>query len=258
MTETLIIRIWQGQNRLADRCKPWNPVLGCSHVESRVPGGRGTNSSQSSLSTHSSAGMPEETPKFYLPPRGTFQDGYSPAYLSPPEEHLSPKSEPSPPRIVSEYDDSIRHFTASPDLLDPGAFALRTSSFCHERPRRPGNSLAPPSFPTWPMSSRVPSFASFTTEGGRTLSTRSSCSSLSEAFQGEQFESRPTVVDEDCPSPTSEHGCADCCAKAANCSKSDAGPEAPTVYSPWHPPQDCYAHPDKLVSIESVTTPLLG
>lgn len=35
MIETLIIRIWQGQNRLADRCKPWNPVLRCSHVESR-------------------------------------------------------------------------------------------------------------------------------------------------------------------------------------------------------------------------------
>lgn len=145
-----------------------------------VTGGCSASSSRTSLSSHYSTGYTENV---WTPPAGMFQDGYSPVYLGAPEGMCEVQPHPV---FVSAYDDRIRCFTASPEPLDPSPFVSRAYA--------KSNTRSSVSFPQWPLSSRTPSCASFTTDEGRTLSTRSSCSSLSEVHCND-FDSHPIIAD---------------------------------------------------------------
>ncbi len=140
-------------------------------------------------------------PPLYIPPKERHQPGYAPVYTSAPsDEPYEPLRQPSPPPLyVLPYDDSFRRFTSSPEPIDPPmlmphAPPLAACRSSLPNPYSPKQSMWSP----WPMASRTPSLA---TDSGRTLSSKSSCSSLSEPCDCSHYE--PDIFDpgdeENCP-----------------------------------------------------------
>ncbi|KAI0088671.1 hypothetical protein BDY19DRAFT_949151 [Irpex rosettiformis] len=171
LQETLTIRIFQGQNALL------------AHNGLRDNG--------------SSRSLPKERslqPK-YVPLPGKHRAGYSPVYLSRPIDEPSEQIRQSPPasHLFLPPDDGLRRFTSSPEPMDSHMFmpppSLRT--FGQSSMPDPYSPIEPTWSP-WPMSSRT---VSFTTDSGRTLSSKSSCSSLSEPCDCPHSE--PEIYDPD-------------------------------------------------------------
>ncbi|KAI0698119.1 hypothetical protein BC835DRAFT_689156 [Cytidiella melzeri] len=161
--ETLTIRIYQGQTMLL-----------ANH-------GLSNNGSSQFLPLQSQMKTPERS-TLYLPLDNRHRPGYSPIYVSPPvdEPYQAVLQSPPPAHVFFSSQDDLRRFTSSPEPLDPSM--LMPSS---PPPTFGGNtlpklsSLPAPTWSPWPISSRTPSLV---TDSGRTLSSRSSCSSLSESY----------------------------------------------------------------------------
>ena len=141
---------------------------------------KNNSSTQSLLRTYSTNWPDRST--LYVPLKGLHKPGYSPLYLSSPpsDEPYEPLRRPSPPPgPFILRDDDCRRFTSSPEpmpldlplSMPTPPFAFMSSSL--PKPYSPMPSMWSP----WPIASRTPSFA---TDSGRTLSSRSSCSSLAE------------------------------------------------------------------------------
>lgn len=196
------------------------------------PGGYSENISRTSLSP-STAVSAEFA--FYTPPTGTFRDGYSPTYISISAEASVPHAQPLRPGVVSKYDDCIRCFTASPDLLDSSRYPTGASSQSRQRHAQSDNAPSPPLFPLWPVSSRMPSYASFTTDSGRTLSSRSSRSSLLEPHC-DPVDSHPVIVDQESIAHLEWDECTACRTDTWSCSNFDKDTVA-NSQDPWQQPR---------------------
>ncbi|KAI0345513.1 hypothetical protein BDW22DRAFT_882923 [Trametopsis cervina] len=172
LQEVLTIRIFQGQSILLAN--------------------NGLNKDNHTLATTGSKPIATPPHTYYLPLEYKHLSGYSPIYTSPPEEPHRIAAHPSPPpTTVFPEVDGLRRFTSSPEPIDH----LTTTSMPPPPPPGIGQSNMPnythapsPMWSPWPMSSRTPSLF---TDGGRTLSTCSSQSSLAEPC--DYPESDPTI-----------------------------------------------------------------
>lgn len=131
----------------------------------------------------------------YIPLQGRHRPGYSPIYLSAPvDEECQSVSRPSPPMPFFDFStDGLRRFTSSPEPIGPHGLMPSPTPPISTRHDMPKYNTAPsPLWSPWPISSRTPSFV---TDSGRTLSSSSSCSSLSEPCDCPQSE--PAVYNPD-------------------------------------------------------------
>ncbi|KAI0793131.1 hypothetical protein BC629DRAFT_350275 [Irpex lacteus] len=170
LQETLMIRIYQSQTALLAQ-------HGLSHDDSNQPSRKQRENTS-------------EERKVYAPLIGRHRSGYSPLYVSPPLDEPIRRPSP-PPNLFMPLGDDFRRLTSSPEPMEPHV-AMLPPPVPLRPPFRPSSMPNPYSIgPMWspgPMASRTPSLA---TDTGRTLSSKSSCSSLSDMY--DCLHTEPTI-----------------------------------------------------------------